>query len=50
VIDDLCGRAQLTVDSTTLEMGVLGSIRKQDEQATRSKPVSSITFIAFASA
>lgn len=41
-IDDWYERFQITVGSATHGLVVLGAIRKQAEQARRSKPVSSI--------
>lgn len=42
LIDDLCGRTKITVGGANPGLIVLGAIRKQVEQAMRSKPVSSI--------
>lgn len=38
-MDDSRGRAQVTLGGATPVLVVLGSIRKKDEQGTRSKPV-----------
>lgn len=43
LINSWCGRAQLTMDSTTLRLVVLDTLRKQAEQAVGTKPVSSIS-------
>ena len=40
LIDDCCGRAQLTVDGTIFGQVVPGTIRKQAEQIMRRKPIS----------